>query len=838
MNTDGGISGASALTAVIRQWRDKTHPMQVLSEPPFARLSAALADPMSSDLDRLILLRHVLRYESLRRAQGVQVRLPGGSGHEARAVGLTAHELGPDDVEVAALPWYPDWLEEGQRAVDARAMRADEQRFRGEDGPPADPSLRSLGRETYRSTAQQAAIRAAMSMPCGASLIVDLPTGEGKSTVFQILAAVGFAASPSGQVPGLVVVVVPTVTLALDHERMCRGSDSEPLAYIGGRETRNDAIRRAIASGQQRLVFAAPEAVVKSLRVPLANSAREGRLAAVVIDEAHLIDGWGTGFRTEFQTLAGVLNAWRNDSPAHSAYRTIFLSATFDESSMQVLEDLFSPDRAIPVLSGARVRPEPEYWVAAVSDRPTRVARVEEALLRLPRPAILYVTRVSDADWWYGRLIKRGYARVARMHGGTLADEREDILRRWNDGNIDLVVATSAFGLGIDYPHVRTVIHACLPETLNRFYQEVGRGGRDGRSSVSVLIPEVEDEHLARSLSSKKVITIERGLTRWKAMFGHPTAVCEAYPFYRVPLDIPPGYEVHDIDLVGERSTDWNQRTLALMARSGLIRLLGAEVNDAGEGGGVRQFEHVEICDERHLEMSTWRERVEPTRAEIASQATRAFELLKRFAGGRACPARLILSLYGVKGRHVALVCSGCRVCRENPAAKADEGTVPYARAPWALQGELAALLDNIWGPERYAVITYPERAPASRVIRDFADAMRRLDTYGIRIWTEVGEPASWLGEAARKALVGKPWVTQATDTWAPMIWAEGACVIVCAAGAVPSCNILASGALRFPRLVLIPEGCPDPTQPSRELADIAPGPVFGFQPFLNAVLR
>ena len=295
MNSEVELSGAAALTAVIRQWRDPALPIERYSEPALARLSGALADPQASHLDRLVLLRHVLRYESLRRGQDIPIRLPKAGLEQARETGLTVHEFGSGDVEVAARPWHPTWLEDGRHAVDEWAMRAADQRFGAEAGPPADPLLSALGRTTYRSTAQQAAIRAAVSMPSGESLIIDLPTGEGKSSVFRVLAATGFAASPAGLPPSLILVVVPTVTLALDHERVCRGSDSESLAYIGGRETRNEAIRRAIGAGTQRLVFAPPEAVVRSLRTSLARSAREGRLGAGCDDEAHLIDGWGTG---------------------------------------------------------------------------------------------------------------------------------------------------------------------------------------------------------------------------------------------------------------------------------------------------------------------------------------------------------------------------------------------------------------------------------------------------------------------------------------------------------------------------------------------------------------
>ena len=678
------------------------------------------------------------------------------------------------------------------------------------------PSCSPQGTHPYRSSAQAAAIRSVLSMPAGAALAVDLPTGEGKSTVFKVIATVGFAASPSGQAPGLVVVVVPTVTLALDHERTCGGNDAAPFAYIGGREGRNELIRSAIESGSQRILFAAPESIAQSLRLPLARVASAGRLGAVVIDEAHLVDAWGTGFRTEFQTLAGLLNAWKTESPQAFDFRTVFLSATLTDASLQTLQDLFSPEVPVPVFSGASVRPEPEYWVASPVDSATRRERVDEALRHLPRPLILYVTKVADAEMWHGRLRGQGYSRVAMVHGGTSSEEREQILRGWTEAAIDVVVATSAFGLGIDYPHVRSVVHACLPETFDRFYQEVGWTGRDGCASISLLVPDFNDAQIARSLSAQKVITVERGLVRWRSMFQHPLTISEGYPRYVIPLDVPPGYDVNDIDLVGERSTDWNQRTLALMARAGLIRLLGACTRQLDPQNSPQQFERIEVRNEKHLHLATWQAIVEPARLQIMEKSYEAFVLLKRFGTGRECPATLVGEMYSGPGRQVALRCSGCRVCREDPKSRIEDGSVAYKRPPWPIQAQLAPSMKHIWGDSGYAVVTYPTRLTSTRAVRDFVDGLRRLDTFGLRIWVGVGDIPEWMLSSVDKACAGKPWVTLSSSSWAPMIWPEGAQIVACGEDAVPdTCN---AGGGR----IKAPSNCASAGRCARSLAAIA----------------
>ena len=105
-----------------------------------------------------------------------------------------------------------------------------------------------------------------------------------------------------------------------------------------------------------------------------------------------------------------------------------------------------------------------------------------EALKHGPRPVILYATKRDSVDQWYTLLQQRGYQRVDRVHGGTSDADREQAIQRWRDNKVDIMVANSAFGLGMDKGDVRLVIHSCISRNCGRFYQEVGRGGRDGRT--------------------------------------------------------------------------------------------------------------------------------------------------------------------------------------------------------------------------------------------------------------------------------------------------------------------------------------------------------------------
>jgi hypothetical protein len=147
-----------------------------------------------------------------------------------------------------------------------------------------------------------------------------------------------------------------------------------------------------------------------------------------------------------------------------------------------------------------------------------------EAVHRLPRPAIIYVTQPKQADRVAQLLRDKGFKRLTVVSGETSDKDRRDAMigLRTSEGEgpsrYDLVVATSAFGLGVDSPEVRTIVHACLPESPDRWYQELGRGGRDGHRSTALLLPAHGDEDEAASLSLR-ALTPEIATARWKSMW-------------------------------------------------------------------------------------------------------------------------------------------------------------------------------------------------------------------------------------------------------------------------------------------------------------------------------
>ena len=665
------------------------------AEPPYWRLMGALTSDghPASAADFLSLLRHALRHRTGQIVSDARLtvparllpddpNLPGRFGLEAIRVG--------DSSLVHAHAWRPDWLPDvPPTGVDGPAAAAVRRSLR--QAVPADPFIRELGHQTYRSIGQAAAVRAVIDAPAGSTLAVVLPTGDGKSTAFHAIAKQGYADSPAGI--GTTLVVTPTVSLALDHERSSAeyGYRQGPLAYRSGDAANNRVLAERIRDGSQTIVFAAPEAVATGLMAPLSDSAQAGLLRAVVIDEAHLVDSWGDVFRPEFQLLSGVRRRLM-ELQTGPALRTVLLTATLTDSSVAVLRGLFSddPDGRLRVAASPSIRPEFDYWTPGFVESGAQEADVLDSVLHLPRPLILYTTTREQAAAWHSRLVAEGFSRIGLMTGETTAADREELVDRWRLNQTDLVVATSAFGLGIDNQQVRAVVHACAPESLDRYYQEVGRSGRDGNAAVSVLVPTHEDLRIGRDLAKRRLISLARGLQRWHAMFG--TARTEpGGEAITVRVDVPPGVSERDIDMHSEQSRDWNLRTLTMMAMGGLLSLAGAPETRIEPGGERHEVVRVAALVQGHLGAQTWSEKVDPYRHRMTVASIASFGLLLDVVRGRRCVGDALAEQYRLTGDQLwrpesvapEATCRGCRQCRAAGRGPRTTSVLTLAAHPW-----------------------------------------------------------------------------------------------------------------------------------------------------------
>ena len=442
----------------------------------------------------------------------------------------------------------------------------------------------------YRAYEQKIAVHSALTLPPGFTMLLSLPTGGGKSLVTQML---------TGVQQVLTLVIVPTVALALDQERAARevlyNSVPEEAIACYHQDQREHVVSRIlllIKQGQMRLLITSPEAVLKNnaLREALEAAAVNQTLGAMVFDEAHMIPDWGATFRPEFQLLA----VFRRKLLALSkgTVKTYLLSATLADDNVQTLKDLYSDeDRWLELRSDA-LRQEPRYWFAPCDSNDMRRERVLELCRKMPKPLILYVLTPTDAEIWVKYLKGHGWQNVRSFSGETSDLERQYLIDAWRDDQLDMVVATSAFGLGVDKPDVKTVIHACLPESLSRFYQEVGRGGRDGWPYLSILClnptgdptltsDEINGDNRAASSLVPRVMRVEYMVPRWLSMRDAETSH-HAGDVIELDTSVAPSY-FSDQQRVwhGEHNMGWNLHVLLFLLRYGYLDLLEVEFNGA-----------------------------------------------------------------------------------------------------------------------------------------------------------------------------------------------------------------------------------------------------------------
>jgi ATP-dependent DNA helicase RecQ len=540
------------------------------------------------------------------------------------------------------------------------------------EAEPAEPWLEILpGHGKWRSLAQKDACWMALTAPEGGTTLIALPTGAGKSLAFQAITRFS---------TGLTVVIVPTIALAIDHrigsarifEHM---PDVRPMAFESN-SVEGDSVRQAIRDRATRLVFASPEACISgSLRGPITEAAKNGWLRTVVIDEAHIVETWGADFRVDFQLLSSALVEWRRLSGG--ALRTLLLSATFSQECRQTLRELFASDGASwSEFASQRLRPEMNYFVRAFETSDARNSALSECLYHLPRPAIVYATEVAEASSIYQFLTNQlGLKRVALFTGETRSVERKRILESWRADSTDVVVATSAFGMGVDKPDVRSVIHVCVPESLDRYYQEVGRGGRDGASVTCLLMPTPDDWTVARGLTPT-LLGDEKIRLRWAALWAGRRAVEGAVSnVFDLPL------HSRRAGLFGARSfsenIQWNKRLLLLLVRSGVARLQGIIKREEPEVGEpvADEWARVEIL------FSTFQDVVgliSGRRLSEIRRASEAFDLLERYVSGQSAICRVLQQKYGPD---TARACGTCPSCRTGRARRAVCGPLEVAES-------------------------------------------------------------------------------------------------------------------------------------------------------------
>ncbi|UOG20211.1 RecQ family ATP-dependent DNA helicase [Gordonia amicalis] len=351
--------------------------------------------------------------------------------------------------------------------------------------------LRRIAREDFGwTTLRPGLIEAMEPLLDGRDVLAAMRTGYGKSAIYQVAGAM---------LDGITLVISPLIALQHDQVAGISTADDAPIAVALNSALGPRALTRAwdlVTAGGAEYVFVAPEQLAKT---EVVDRLRDAGVSLVVVDEAHCIAAWGHDFRPDYlrlgATIAG-LAAPRSPRPP-----VLALTAT---ASPPVRDEIITELRMrepVVVATGfdrPNIRLEVRRSAHATDKRRALIARVTE----LDGCGLVYVSTHRAAIEYASALRGRGI-RAAGYHGGLRAVDRSQVHGDFRAGEVDVVVATSAFGMGIDKHDIRFVVHESVPDSLDDYYQEIGRAGRDGDPALALLFYRPEDLALRRFFAGR-----------------------------------------------------------------------------------------------------------------------------------------------------------------------------------------------------------------------------------------------------------------------------------------------------------------------------------------------
>lgn len=555
--------------------------------------------------------------------------------------------------------------------------------------------FRITGFRYYKSLAQKIAVTGALNMPDGYCGLISLPTGGGKSLITQTMSY--------KEDRGLTIVVVPTVSLAIDQKRVSRANikiakEGEIYSYYSTlKEEEKKNIYSSLDKKTLRLLFISPEVLVKNQQFTriIEEANDSGYLKNIIIDEAHIVIEWGTFFRVDYQCL----EPWRKKLIQRNPdLKTVLLSATFEKKTVKLLKSMFSDNDKWIEIRCDSLRREPRFDLVKASSEADKKKKIAELLRCLPRPMVVYVTAPFQAEEVKRIAINSGFKNVVTFTGVTKSDDRKKIIKAWSEQEYDLIIATSAFGVGVDKPDVRTVLHLYVPENANKYYQELGRGGRDGLPCLSIMCIHPESDLDSAFYMTTKVLSTKKIIGRWYSMLNSP-ASSRYEDTYTLDTSVKPDYNEQDYaEDVNSVDVKWNVYVILLLRRRGLINIIEMMIDAETHSYLMR----VSINNELLLHNSPETEiLIDRIREEEWRENEADFQVMRKaiMLGETRCWSEMFFETYS----RVSVYCGGCR--NHIHILEEDKNRFKLVKKIDGPAQEISQSIENLFGNAREAVM-------------------------------------------------------------------------------------------------------------------------------------
>ncbi len=582
------------------------------------------------------------------------------------------------------------------------------------------------GFEKFKSMEQKLAVIGSLRVPEGYTALVSMSTGSGKSLITQTIAY---------QKEGLTIVIVPTISLMIDQVNNAKqiiksNVDDEIFYYSSGIEI--DNILDAINNKKAKLLFLSPESVTRNrkLKESIIQANNSGYLKNIIVDEAHIVIEWGGFFRVDFQCIDAFRKELLDTNPN---IRTFLLSATYSKYAVEQLKKFYSENDKWIEIRCDKLRHGIVYDVIKAKNTSDKKKKILELVEILPHPMIIYVNSPKEAEELKKNLFEEGFYNVFSFSGETSNSLRESIISKWKANDFEIIVATCAFGVGVDKKDVRTVLHTYIPESTNRYYQEAGRGGRDDRYSLSCVVYEEKDIDISFGLVDK-VITTKKLHGRWFSMLNSSNSMSLMNSRYMIDTFVKPIYNESDyyIDSINNQDVTWNVYVILLLRRHNLLRIDKVDYID-----GTYYF-FITVLDKKILiDNENALEILDEVRNLEWERNFKEFKIVKNALKhvGNDCWSSMFNKIYIYTDEY----CAGCN--SHNTIINFEDGKVLKDDIEKPLKDVSDKIMDFLYGASQCLVLYNDEKMITNYMIQLGVDAVvvSEKESYELSVLHEIG---------------------------------------------------------------------------------------------------